>query len=124
MGPGSRSAFALRATANKRLAGTTSEYSFGSVSRFPEHPPENRIDVLEVIGEVELLLDLGVGEIFLHIRVLFQKRLEVAFAAPHRHRVALHELVGVLAARALLRQRDQEPLRMNEAAEAVEIFLH
>ena len=28
-------------------------------------------------------------------------------AGPHRHRVALHELVGVLAAGALLRQRDQ-----------------
>ena len=32
-----------------------------STSRRPKHPPENRIDVLEVIGEVELLFDLGIG---------------------------------------------------------------
>src|ERR1700690_846898 len=58
---------------------------------FPEHPPENRIHVLEVIAEVELLLDLVVAQIFLHLGVLLQQRLEIAFAAPHRHRVALGE---------------------------------
>src|SRR6266700_7548727 len=38
-------------------------------SRFPEHPPENRVDVLQMIAEVELLLDLSVAEISLHVRV-------------------------------------------------------
>ena len=40
------------------------------------------------------------------------------------HRVALDERVGVLARDALLRQRQQHPLRMDEAAEAVEVLLH
>src|ERR1700730_18516748 len=91
---------------------------------FAEHALENRVDVLEVITEVELLGYLGDGEIFLPLGVLLQQRLEIALAAPHRHRVALHELVGVLAAAAFLRQRNQKPLRMNEAAEPVEILLH
>src|SRR5260370_20645750 len=85
---------------------------------------EDCINVLEMIAQVELLGYLAIGEIFLHLGVFFQKLLEIAFATPHRHRVALHELVGVLAAGALLRQRNQKPLRMNEAAEPVEIFQH
>src|SRR5450631_2916382 len=88
-------------------------------SAFAEHASEDRIDVLEMISEVELLRYLGVGEILFHLSVFFQERLEVAFAAPHWHRVALHEFVGVLTAAAFLRERNQEPLRMNEAAETV-----
>src|SRR5258707_15855384 len=76
------------------------------------------------MAEVELLGYLGVAEILPYFSVLFQQRLEVAFAAPHRHGVALHELVGVLAAGAFLGQGDQKALRMNEAAEAVEVLLH
>src|SRR6267142_172570 len=93
-------------------------------SAFAEHAFEDGIDVLEVIAEVELPGYLGVAEILLYFSVLFQQRLEIAFAAPHRHGVALHELVGVLAAGAFLRQRDQQPLRVNETAEPVEILLH
>src|SRR5438445_11168171 len=89
-------------------------------SALPEHALEDRVDMLEVVAEVELLLDLGVGEIFLHFSVLLQELEEVAFAAPDWHGVALHELVGVLAVRALLRQRQQHALRMHEAAETVE----
>src|SRR5207302_8918345 len=76
-------------------------------SAFPEHAFEDGVDVLEVIAEVELLGYLGVAEILLHLSVLFQQRLKVAFSPPNRHRVALHELVGVLAAGAFLRQRHQ-----------------
>src|SRR6266849_3114629 len=93
-------------------------------SAFAEHALEDGVDVLEVIAEVELLGYLGLAEIFPHLSVFLQQRLEVAFAAPHRHGVALHELVGVLAASAFLRQRDQQALRMNEAAETVEVLLH
>src|SRR5260370_41515798 len=93
-------------------------------SAFAERAFEDGIDVLEVIAEIELLGYLGVAEILLHLGVLFQQRLEIAFAAPYRHGVALHELVGVLAAGAFLRQRDQQSLRMDEAAEAVEVLLH
>src|SRR5258705_13204799 len=93
-------------------------------SAFAEHTFEDGIDVLEVIAEVELLGYLGVAEILLHLNVLFQQRLKIAFAAPYRHRVALHQLVGVLSAGAFLRQRDQQALRMNEAAETVEVLLH
>src|SRR5258708_14929090 len=93
-------------------------------SAFAKHAFEDGIDVLEVIAEVELLGYLGVAEILLYFSVLFQQRLEVAFAAPHRRGVALHELVGVLAAGAFLRQRDQKALRMNDAAWAGDVSLH
>src|SRR5258708_38387975 len=93
-------------------------------SAFAEHALEDRIDVFEVIAKVELFGYLGVAEILLHLSVLFQQRLEVAFAAPYRHSVALHQLVGVLAAGAFLCQRNQQALRMNEASEAVEVLLH
>src|SRR3954452_7500300 len=94
------------------------------VLRFAEYAREDGVDVLEMIGEVELFRDLTIGQIILYLSILLQKSLEVAFAAPHRHSVALHELVGVLAARTFLRQRDQQALRVNEAAEAVQILLH
>ena len=45
-------------------------------------------------------------------------------ASPNRHRIPLDELVGVLAASAFLRERDQKPLRANEPAEPVEILHH
>src|SRR5258708_38876238 len=79
-------------------------------SAFPKHAFEDGIDVLEVIAEVELLGYLGVAEILLHLGVLFQQRLEIAFAAPYRHGVALHELVGVLAACPFLGPRDLNAL--------------
>src|SRR6267142_6812680 len=91
-------------------------------SAFAEHAFEDGIDVLEVIAEVELLGYLGVAEILLYFSVLFQQRLEIAFAAPYRHGVALHELVGVLAAGAFLCQRDQHPRCVTEAAEAVALL--
>src|SRR5215475_6340653 len=40
--------------------------------RFAEHAPEDGVDVFQVIAEVELLLDLGVGEELLHVGVLLQ----------------------------------------------------
>src|ERR1700682_2075095 len=89
-----------------------------AASALAEHALEDGIDVLELVAEVELLGYLGVAEILLHIGVLFQERLEVTFAAPYRHGVALHEFVGVLAAGAFLRQRHQKALRMNDGGAA------
>src|SRR3954465_7587900 len=88
----------------RRLTATTLPMD-GSAG--PEHALEDGIDVLEVIAEVELFGDFRVVEILLHIGVFFQQALEIAFAAPHRHGAALYEFVGVLAASAFLRQRDQ-----------------
>src|SRR4051812_21661373 len=74
------------------MAGTQADGDDAThISAFAEHPPEDRVDMLEVIPKVELLLDLGVGEISLHICILLQQRLEVAFAPPYRHGVALHQ---------------------------------
>src|SRR4051812_10390324 len=97
---------------------------YATWSGLSEHALEDRVDVFEVIAEVELLVDLGIGEVFLHLGVLLQERIEVAFAAPDRHRVALDQLVGIFAARALLRQRDQGALGVDQAAEPVEALLH
>ena len=40
------------------------------------------------------------------------------------HGVALHQAVGVLARDALLRERDQDALRVDQAAEPVEVAPH
>jgi hypothetical protein len=47
---------------------------------FPEHALEDRVDVLEVITEVELFVDLGIIKILFHLGVFFQQRPEIAFA--------------------------------------------
>src|SRR5271166_5869519 len=54
MGPGSRSAWPGR-----RLD-------------FPEHALEDRVDVLQVIAEIELLLDLRIVQIALHVGVFLE----------------------------------------------------
>ena len=90
----------------------------------PEHPRENRIDVLEVIAEVEQRLEFGGAQRLGDVLVGLQQRQELALAAPHRHGVALHQRIGVLARNALLRQRQQHALRMDEAAEPVEVLAH
>src|SRR5690606_18781983 len=63
---------------------------------FPEHPAENRIDVLEVIGVVEARIDLGVAELGRDFRVGFQEIGKGAFAAPDFHGVALHGGIAFL----------------------------
>src|ERR1700709_1382047 len=99
----------------RELTATTLPMPVSLESAFAEHALEDGVDMLEVIAEVELLLDLRIAEIFLHAGVFFQQRLEIAFAAPHRHRVALYQRIGFLARAALLRQWRQQPLRMNES---------
>src|SRR5258708_27377529 len=60
--------------------------------RLSEHALEDRVDVLHVIAEVELLVDLGVREVLLHLGVFLQERVEVALAEPARHHVSLHQI--------------------------------
>src|SRR6185437_13115987 len=76
------------------LSGAWNSISGRAVLRVAEYALEDRVDVLEVVAEVELLVDLGVRQVFLYVRVLLQQRIEIAFAAPDRHRVALHQPVG------------------------------
>ena len=42
---------------------------------FPEHAPEDRVDVFEVIAEVELLFDLGIAQILFHVRIFLEQRM-------------------------------------------------
>src|SRR5438270_6367805 len=85
-----------------------------------EHPVEDRVDVLEMIAEVEQLFELLARQPLRHLWVgleqLEQRQLAVRF--PHLHRVALDERIGVFAAEARLGQRQKHPLRVDEAAHA------
>ena len=76
--------------------------------------------MLEVIAEIEVLGDLGFAHMRPHLRVGFQECEKIAFAAPDLHGVLLHQPVGLLARHALLGERDQQPLRVHEPAEAIE----
>src|SRR5215475_6030385 len=55
-----------------------------------EHAVEDRINVLEVIVEVEIGLELGVAQMLAHNRIGRQHRLEITFAAPGLHGVLLY----------------------------------
>jgi len=89
-----------------------------------ERARKNRIDVPRVIGFIEQRLDLVRAEPRRDPGVSLEIVDKPTFAAPGGHRAALDEGIGVLARDALLGQGEQNALRMNEAAEAVEIFAH
>src|ERR1041385_7356019 len=79
----------VRPTASRSRAAATSARA--------EHPFEDRVDVLEMEAEVEVLRDLSIAQILFHVLVGLEQRQEIAFAAPDRHRVALNQLIRVLA---------------------------
>src|SRR5215471_21486972 len=59
-------------------------------SRGAEHALKNRVDVLEVMVEVEVGGDLRLAQVLAHVRVgLEQRQKIVRFAVPHLHGVAL-----------------------------------
>ena len=53
--------------------------------------------MFEMIAEVEFLFDLGIAQRLLHIGIGFEEGEEITFAAPDRHRIALHEPIGIFA---------------------------
>src|SRR5208282_938283 len=95
-----------------------------SGSRAAEHAAEDLVNLREMKIQVEVGGELGVAEMLANVGVSLEQRQEIAFAAPGFHGVTLNQAIGVLARDSLLRQRKQNALGVNEAAEAVEIFLH
>ena len=89
-----------------------------------EDAAEDRVDVGEVVVEVEQGLELRGLERLGDVGIGLQERQELALAFPYRHGVALHEAVGVLARDALLGEGEQHALGVDEAAEAVEVPAH
>src|SRR3546814_207076 len=93
---------------------------------FAEHAGEDRVDLFHVIAEVEQVGELvgrqAGGDVGVGLQQVEQRQLAVRF--PHLHRVALNQRIAVLAARARLRQREEDALRVDEAAHTVEILLH
>src|SRR5947209_4171609 len=79
------------------------ESSRGSLA---EDAPKHRLDVLQVVVEIKQLFELGHVQRCRNIGIFLQKRQEIPFPAPDRHRVALHVSIRILARYALLRQRE------------------
>ncbi len=77
-----------------------------------------------MVAKVEQAFDLASRQRLRHVLVRLQQSQKIPFAAPDRHRIALYEIIGVLARDALLRQGQQYALRMDETAEPVEVFEH
>lgn len=75
-----------------------------------------------MVAEVEEVFEFGIAQDRFHVGVFFQEIQKIAFAPPDGHGVALDECIGALARETLLRQRQQNPLRMDETAERVEFF--
>ena len=80
--------------------------------------------MLQVIAEVEQRLELLRAQDLGDVLVGLEQRQELALAAPDPHRVALDDRVGVVTRNPLLGQRQQDALRMDEAAEPVEVLPH
>src|SRR4029077_17741676 len=85
---------------------------------------KNCVDMREMKLEIELIYKLGLAQMLPNVLVGFEQGEKVAIAGPCFHRVALNQTIGVLAAHAFLRQRQQYALRMNEPAQPVEVLLH
>ncbi len=64
---------------------------------FAEHPPEDRVDMPEVIAEVEQRLELPRVQSPGDVLVRLQPPQEFALSTPHRHGVALDERIRLLA---------------------------
>ena len=77
-----------------------------------------------MVAEVEVLLELGGAQTFAHIGVSHEQGEEIAFALPCPHGVALNQRVGLLARDAFLRERDEHALRMDQAAEPLQVLRH
>src|SRR5580700_409009 len=86
-------------------------------SLWAEDAAENRLDVLQMIGGVERGVDCFRAEMAGDFGIGLQPIGKTALAAPGRHRVGLHQAIGVLAAHPGLGQGQQETLRVDEAAE-------
>src|SRR2546422_8498886 len=78
--------------------------------RFPEHPLEDGVDLLEMIAEVEVFLELGRAQVLAHVLVGLEQREKVAFPLPDPHGVALHQTIGIFAREPLAGERDHHPL--------------
>src|SRR3954471_17231671 len=89
-----------------------------------ENPAENRIDVLQMIVRLEQPVDVSRRQKSGNLGVGLQPAGEASLALPRRHRMALHEAVGVLAAHPCLRQRQQHALRVDKSAERFQILAH
>src|SRR5688572_12694097 len=94
------------------------------IGALSEDSGKDRVHMLGVIGEIEALLDLRRLQLRRHLGVGFQLGQEVLALQPYFHRVALDQLVGLLAADARLGQRQQHALGMDQAAIGLEILRH
>src|SRR5262249_9699120 len=104
---------------------TASSLGCGGLRRsLAEHPLENRIDVLEMITEVEVFLKLRGAQMPAHVVVGHEQGEEIAFALPCPHGVALYHRIGGLARNAFLRECDERTLRMDQAAEPLHVLQH
>ena len=86
-----------------------------------ENAAEDRVDVFEMVGGIDRGIDRSPAAAAASLPGPPEPLGKAGAALPCFHRVFLHEPVGVLAADAGLGQREQYPLRVDEAAERVEI---
>src|SRR5688500_5460940 len=89
-----------------------------------EDSGKDRVHMLGVIAEIEALLDLRRLQLRRHLGVGLELGQKVLAVQPHLHRVALDKLVGLLAADAGLRERQQHALGMDQAAIGLQILRH
>src|SRR5580698_6712453 len=87
----------LRACSENQRIKRLEALSTSLFSGVAEDAAENRIDLRQVIIEVEFLAELFFAQVFAYVLVGFKKGEEVAFAFPHFHRIALDQPIGVFA---------------------------
>ncbi len=85
---------------------------------------EDGVDVLDGRGEVEDAVERGGVEARGDLRVGLDERAEVALLVPGAHRVPLDEPVGLAAGEPGLDEREQQPVREDEAVRGLEVPEH
>src|SRR5579862_7672560 len=84
--------------------------------RMAKNAAEDGVDLRHVEIQIETGFQLGFAQVLVYIRVGLEQREKIAAADPDFHGIALDQAIGILARDAFLRQRQQHPLRMDEAA--------
>src|SRR5467141_789872 len=89
-----------------------------------KNPLEDRVDVLELLAQIESALDLLRREHASDVGIRAQQAFEVALLGERQHGVALHPLIGLLARDALPGELEQYRPGKDDAAQSIEVLAH
>ena len=83
---------------------------------------KDRVDLLQMIAQVEHRLEFGWRQGPQDIRIGFEKLQKIAFAIPGAHGISLHQPIAVFARQTRLGQRQQHALAVHQSMRGMSRF--